>query len=388
MKKSLSMVCALAIAVAGTTVAQAAMLSGSTSVAQSGTSGGTQKIVWEQAGDLEAQKGSTTNIGTAGLLSGYNNGFVIVGGGANFPNGSPAENGPKVFYSDIYVLKDTNGQLKQVNHTNLDYEIGYGASITTNEGIYYVGGSPVEAEADNVILLTADRQGKISTKKVGDLPFTFSDGLAVKNGNTIYVGAGKQGGKASNRFYAFDVTTGQTKELAPIPGQETRTQCVGQILNGNVYVFSGGDQVAYTDGYRYDVKTNTWAKVADVAVGGKAISLLGANSVKLNDKEMLVIGGFNKEVYDYAVATMATLKDAALANFKAGYFSADSHKFNWNREVLVYNASTNQWRSIGKVPFDAPCGEGLVLNGNRIYSINGEIKPGTRSNSTYSGTIV
>ncbi|WP_216641135.1 hypothetical protein [Solibacillus sp. R5-41] len=45
------------------------------------------------------------------------------------------------------------------------------------------------------------------------------------------------------------------------------------------------------------------------------------------------------------------------------------------------------WRSVGKVPFDAPCGEGLVLMGDTIHSINGETKPGVRTNAIYSGTI-
>lgn len=393
MKKTLCTLFALTIALSGMTVSQAATPAkndipiNGTLLRSGAKASATQKIVWEHAGDLPAQKGSIENIGTAGLLSGYSNGFIIFGGGANFPQGSPAEGGPKVFYPDIYVTKDYNGQLRVVNHTTLPYEIGYGTSITADEGIYYVGGSPVEAEANNIILLTADNEGNISTKKVGELPFTYSDGIAVKKGDKLYIGAGKQDGKASNKFWAFDLKTGNTTPLASVPGEETRTQCVAQVLNGSVCVFSGGDAVAYTDGYKYDTAKNAWSTIADVSVSGKKISLLGAGSVKLNDNEMMVIGGFDKEVYDYAVATMAELKDDALQNFKNGYFSADSHKFNWNKKVLVYNVQTNTWRSVGEVPFDAPCGEGLVLVGNKIYSANGEIKPGTRSNRTYSGTL-
>ena len=69
------------------------------------------------------------------------------------------------------------------------------------------------------------------------------------------------------------------------------------------------------------------------------------------------------------------------------YFTAEPYEFNWNKDILIYNAKKNTWRSVGKVPFGAPCGEGLVLKGNNIYSINGEIKPGVRTNTMYSGTI-
>ena len=139
---------------------------------------------------------------------------------------------------------------------------------------------------------------------------------------------------------------------------------------------------------KYDFDKNEWTEVASVELNGKGISLLGANSVKLNDKEMLVIGGFNKEVYDNAVANLGSLKGEALANFRAGYFGADPAEFNWNREVLVYNAEANTWKSLGQIPFDAPCGEGLAVIGNKIFSINGEVKPGVRTPRMYTGTLL
>lgn len=346
-----------------------------------------KKIVWEHAGDLEAQKGIDKNIGTAGVLSGKAGDYIIVGGGANFPDKPAAVGGTKKYYSDVYVLKETDGSLKLVEHTNLDHEIGYGSSITTDDGIYYVGGSSDQEMADDIYLFTTNKSGNLDTKKIGELPFTLSDGIAVEKDKKIYVGLGKQDGKASNKFYEFDIATGKTKELASVPGADTRTQSVAQVLNGKLYVFSGGDAVAYTDGYSYDFKSDEWTKAADVAIGNEKISLLGANSVKLNENEMMVIGGFNKQVYDNAVKNLNSLKDEQLAEFKASYFGADPDEFQWNKKVLIYNAKNDNWKSIGEIPFQAPCGEGLILSKNRVYSINGEIKPGIRTNRMYSGII-
>lgn len=239
-----------------------------------------KKILWTYAGDLEARKGSDKNIGTAGLLSGVSGGYVIAGGGANFPQGGPETGGPRVYYLDIYVMKPEDGSLTLVTHTTMGYEIGYGASITAPEGIYYIGGSPVDGKGDKITLVKADEKGEVTFDEI--------------------VGAGKQDGKASNRFYAFALDTKETVELAPVPGEETRTQCVSQVLDGRIYVFSGGDAVA----------------------------------------------------------------------------------------LLIFNALENAWSAVGEVPFDAPCGEGLVLNGDYIYSINGEIKPGTRTCRMYGGLLV
>jgi N-acetylneuraminate epimerase len=346
-----------------------------------------KKIVWETAGHLPAQKGYEKNIGTAGVLYGSLEGkYVVVGGGANFPIKPTAVGGPKVLYSDVYVLTENNGQLEVVEHTNLPHEIGYGASVTTDEGIYYIGGA-AQAENDNDIWFLSMKNGKLDFEKIGDLPFTFQNGGAVEKDGKLYVHTGKQAGQASNKFYSYDLTTKEVVELAPVPG-ETRTQSVSQLLNGELYVFSGGNSKAFVDGYKYNFDTNTWTEVASVVVNNKEISLLGANSVKLNESEMMVIGGFEKQLWNDANYYLGNLKGEELAAYKANYFGADPAEFGWNREILIYNADTNSWKTIGEIPFDAPCGEGLVLLGNKVFSINGEIKPGIRTDRMYTGTII
>ena len=347
-----------------------------------------KKIVWEMGGHLPAQTGMEKNIGTAGVLYGsLGDKYIVVGGGANFPEESVLNGGAKKTYSDIYMLEDKNGVLEVVEHINWENELGYGASITTENGIYYIGGSS-NSEADDDILFITLKDNKLNVEKIGDLPFTLQNGVAVYKDNKLYVITGKQAGKGSNKVYEYDLATKEAKELAPVPGEASRTQAVAQLLNGNIYVFSGGDAIAYTDGYKYDFANNTWEKVADVALNGEGISLLGAVSVKLNETEMLVIGGFNKTIYDDAVYNLGNLKDAALADFRAKYFGADPYEFNWNSNILIYNCESNTWKTIGEVPFDAPCGEGLILIGNKIYSINGEIKPGIRTDKMYVGTIM
>ena len=347
-----------------------------------------RKITWEHAGNLPAQKGFEKNIGTAGVLSGVlEEKYVVIGGGANFPYDTVLNGGAKKLYSDVYLLEEKDGKLKVKEHINLDNEIAYGASVTTKDGVYYIGGAAT-TEADNDILFLTVKNGKLSVEKIGDLPFTLQNGTAVERDGKLYVISGKQNGKATNKMYEYNLATREVKELAPVPGAKTRTQAVSQILDGKLYVFSGGDSTAYTDGYKYDFITDKWISAASVELNGKGVSLLGASSVKLNEKEMMVIGGFNREVYDNAVANLGSLKGEELAKFKAGYFGADPAEFNWNREILIYNSDSNSWKTIGQIPFEAPCGEGLVLLGNKVFSINGEIKPGVRTDRMYMGTII
>lgn len=340
---------------------------------------GQPQILWQSVGTLSPAQGQTENIGVAGMLSGNYNGYIIAGGGANFPNGGPAVGGPKKTYSDVYVFKASKEGLTEVDHQQMPFEIAYGMSVTTKDGVYYIGGSTDAVGAKTITRLTTDAKGKLKIEKVGELPFKIQNGVAGYANGALYIGLGNQDGKASADFYKFDLKSKELTKLASFTGA-LREQSVSQILNNKLYVFGGGTNTALTDGYVYDIQKDAWDKVASVEVDNKAISVYGGNSIKLNEDEMLVIGGFNKEVYDWAVSNLGSLKDQELADFKAKYFGADVAEFKWNNQILVYNAKTNTWRSIGQIPFNAPCGEGLVYAGDSIISINGEVKPGVRSN--------
>ena len=346
-----------------------------------------KQIAWEYAGSLPAPEGYNKNIGLSGMLAGNIENLIIVGGGTNFPEKSILDGGEKKFYSDIFIFEDINDSFSIKNHLNFKNTIGYGASVKNEKGIFYIGGSS-NSEADNDILFFYMDKDKLAYKKIGDLPFSFRQGAAVEKDGKLYIIAGLQNGIPTNKMFEFDINSGKIKELPSVPGAKGRTQCIAQILNDCIYVFSGGNLTAFTDGYKYNFKTGKWTEVSSVEYNGEKIALLGASSVKLNEYEMLVIGGFNKEVYDNAVKNMGILRGQELLKFKASYFEKDPEEFKWNKNILIYNAKTNKWKSIGELPFNAPCGEGLVLIKNKIYSIGGEIKPGIRTSKIYRGEIL
>lgn len=345
------------------------------------------KILWEMGGHLPAQTGMDKNIGTAGLLQGVLDGkYIVVGGGANFPYESVLYGGVKKSYSDIYMLEDRDGSLEVIEHINWENELGYGASVTTKDGIYYLGGS-TNPEADDDILFISLKNGKLNIEKVGDLPFTFQNGIALEKDSKLYIAGGQKGNGNSAGLYEYDLASKEIKELSPIPQETVRMQLVGQILNGSLYVFSGAGNTAYTDGYKYDFSEDSWTKVSDVSLNGKSLTVAGGNSVKLNEKEMLVMGGVNKEIFDDAVKNLSSLQGKALADFRDSYFRMDPYEFRFNNNILIYNADSDTWSSIGELPFDPNAGAALIFMGNKIYSINGEIKAGVRTDKMFVGNI-
>lgn len=347
-----------------------------------------KKVVWEYKGVIPAQTGYNENIGVSGMMYGTKDNLVVIGGGENFPEKTLLETGSGKLYSDIYVFNEKKDNLELKEHINIDREIGFGASVTDKDGIYYIGGSNKEDEKNDILFFTFTEDGNIKYEKIGELPFSFERGNAVKRDNKLYIFAGIQDGKPSNDMYEYNLLNGEIRKLSSIPGGKGRIECIAQILNDELYVFSGGDTIAYTDGYKYNFKSDKWTEVSPVRVNNEDISLLGASSVKLNDKELIVIGGKNKEVYDEAVKKLGTLRGQELIRFKAEYFEKNPTEYNRNREILVYNAEENSWKSIGAIPFDVPCNNVLILKENRLYSIGGEIKPKVNTNKIYEGTIL
>ena len=347
---------------------------------------GSPALAWQSMGTLSPAEGQKENIGVAGLLQGTFGDYIIVGGGANFPAGGPLTGGAKVTYPDVYVLRAAEAGLTETDHAQMPYPVGYGVSATTPDGVLYFGGSTDESGARAVTRLTAPN-GKLRTETLPALPFALQNGVAAYDKDTVYLGGGKQDGVLSKKFYTYDIKTGTLTSLPDFPG-EAREQSVAEFLGGRFFVFSGGANVAYTDGYAYDPKTRAWTEVKGPNVNGTPVSLLGARAVRLSADEMLVVGGFNREIYDWAVSNLNTLQGEEKDAFRAHYFTMPPEDYHWNREILVYSAKADAWRSVGQLPFPAPCGEALVIARGALFSISGEVKPGVRSPRLYRGLFV
>lgn len=135
----------------------------------------------------------------------------------------------------------------------MPFEIAYGMSVTTKDGVYYIGGSTDAVGAKTITRLTTDVKGKLKIEKVGELPFKIQNGVAGYANGALYIGLGNQDGKASADFYKFDLKSKELTKLASFTGA-LREQSVSQILNNKLYVFGGGTNTALTDGYVYDIQ--------------------------------------------------------------------------------------------------------------------------------------
>ena len=222
------------------------------------------------------------------------------------------------------------------------------------------------------------KNNKININVIGTLPLTVENTVAEVYNNKLYFGIGSINGKNTKELYSYDLETKKFEVETEFPGK-LRSQALSYVYNDSLIVYGGGAAETYSDGYKYVFKEKTWTKLADVIVDNYEYSLLGADWCKLNEDELLVIGGFDKDVWKFAVSKLSNLTGEENAKYRDAYFRRPVEDFKWNKHELVYNLKNNIWTKLDEINFEAPCGHALLSTDTHIYSIMGEIKPAVRS---------
>ncbi|WP_341840227.1 hypothetical protein [Chitinophaga caseinilytica] len=118
--------------------------------------------------------------GFAGSFAGVSNGALLVAGGSNFPgSGTPWNGGVKTWYDKVFVLEDANGGWKEAG--KLPRPLGYGVSITTDDGLLCIGGSNAEGHYADVFLLRW-KNGALETIPFPPLPFPLANSCGAMAG--------------------------------------------------------------------------------------------------------------------------------------------------------------------------------------------------------------
>lgn len=330
-------------------------------------------LQFKNLGSLPAQQGFKENIGVTNFICGEVYGKFIVGGGSNFPYESNLNGGPKVQHKDLYLFEEQDDKLIILDQITTEFPLGEGVNVKIGKKLYYLQGED--------IFEIYEQNNKIVFQEYAKLPFAIYNCFAQSKDNYIYFGLGNINGQLNKLVYSFNIVTKKLEKLTEFPS-DARNQVVSALYDDELFIFSGGSAVAYTDGFKYSFLKDKWIQISSILVDNKTISLLGAGHT-LNKDELLVVGGFNKEVWDEANKNFATLTGDDKKAFRERYLTMKIEDYSWNKQLLSYNFKEDKWQSLGVVSFDAPCGNSLLISNNSLYSLMGEKRPGIRSNNIY-----
>ena len=303
--------------------------------------------------------------GFAGSYAGVHGGALLVTGGANFPEKPLWEGGPKRWTDRVFVLEDEGGEWKEA--APLPKPLGYGAAVSLPRGVMLIGGSNADGVVSDCFLL-AYEGGAVECRPLAPLPVGLTGHAAVEMGGKVYVqggslAAGEQ--DAQSALWVYDPGADAWSEGAPLPGRGRFLHQMAAI-GDTLYVLGGIGLKPGEDGRQArDMLTEAWSY--SEAAGWRRLAELprfcaaAPTPAPVLGGKIYLLGGDDATVQGYTPRN------------HPGFHSAS----------LCYAPAADAWVEAGPVAAARavlPC----VVWGGAAVIVNGEQRPGKRSNEVWS----
>lgn len=327
--------------------------------------------------------------GVSAPFTGVLDHYLIVAGGANFPQTPLTEGGKKKVYAQIWGLPLEKQEQTSI-HTSQDSEttrtwrqlgtlpdsLAYGMSFNSNGRLIFAGGNINGKTSDKVyevLLNKLESKTEATLEERPSLPVPVEQAGAAVFGERLYVVGGQSDGKALKTVFSINEKGQNWEQIAELPCTLVQPVCFAD--EENLYVWGGLDAEnanPLSNGWKYNLQTKTWIEIAPVPDGG---TFVGASGICLNSSDssniFIVLGGVNKALFTEALRMDKTA-------FK-GYLSMPEEDYNFRKTIFSYDSRQNKWNEVLESSDFALAGSGICADGQDIYVIGGERKPGVRT---------
>ena len=349
--------------------------------------------------DLDALPPLPGDEGLAGAIAGLDGRWIIVAGGANFPE-TPRWETAKSWHDDVHVLDLTRPDSGWTTYEDqLSRPIAYGVSISHPVlGVVSIGGDTGQGITGEVFALRTGADGGVPARTdLPDLPTPLAYAAGTIVGNDLYVfgGRSESTGPATAAGWRLKIDVNGSvvtwidaddvertwMPIEDLPGPARILPVAGE-LRGHLYCFSGvalePDEAAghrrivpyLRDAWRYDPSLDAWTAVADLP---RPAAAAPSPAITVGWDMLAVVGGDDGTLVG---------KVAALEDDHPGISS----------DVLVYHPITDRWTHRGEHPVDRDArtsppvtattiriaGTGTEFD-DRSLIASGEIRPRTRT---------
>jgi len=344
-------------------------------------------LEWDRLPDLPDREGF------AGVFSGVvkegDAAYLVVAGGANFPDGRPWEDGKKIYYDDIYVLSLKDGGEWKKSAAKLPQPLGYGMSASLDDGsCWFLGGKNDSGCLSESYKLKIEN-GAVIVVRALSLPVPLAEGLAEVVDGTLIVGSGTDGDETIRGFYSLKKDESEWESLGWPEGARGRMYAVGGVRGGTFYLFGGRDNADseeekedqilgldfLKDCWELNVASGTWKRLADLPEGRSAAP---SQAVPAGASSLLMLGGVTVDFLREQIAARPEINGQGMAH--PGFLGS----------ILSYNTVTDRWANAGSFPMEgsfAPVTTPVVFWDGKVILPTGEIKPGVRSPQVLIGEV-
>lgn len=353
---------------------------------------------WKIVAQLPALNGQPKSLGFAGPIAGVHGKILVIAGGANFPDAMPWIGGKKKYYDDIYVyLKNKKSITLYKKIFKLPSPIAYSANCSTPQGIIYAGGENEKGISNKVFLLQWDAVNEtIVTKNLPDLPLAVTNAAAGFHNNIVYIAGGETVSAASDQFYCLDMNNRAAgwKTLPATPKPVSHTVLIAQsnVDHPSIYLVGGrkkntnGISDLYSLVFKFDILKNQWEQKASLPYAISAGTGIAAGS-----NNILTFGGDKGETFHKTEKFIAAINsekdDAKKTELIQQKNKLQSSHPGFSKEIVMYNAESDEWTVVGCIPFDSPVTTSAVRWEDEVIIPSGEIKAGVRTPQILSAKL-
>lgn len=320
-------------------------------------------------------------LGVSACYVATSDSLMLLAGGCNFPETPAAEGGAKRYYKGIYsaVYGDAVQGWKMVGE--LPEASAYGVSLQCGGKLIIAGGMNEKGSSDKVYMLDVCEDA-CRVEQLPSLPCKIDNAAGAVSGNFIYVVGGNADGEPSNRVFMLDVCNAVCgwSEIAPFPGKG-RVQPVCAATSGAMYLWGGftpkgqgGDAVVHCDGAKFDFQTGGWSMLPTfIDEDNRPFTLSGGTAVAMGDDRIVATGGVNREIFEDAISgTYSCIPQKEYMLQSPGWYK-------FNDRLLLFDATVERWEIITRNSCFARAGALLSIDGESLFYVGGELKPGIRT---------
>ncbi|MDU3067131.1 MAG: YjhT family mutarotase [Escherichia coli] len=155
----------------------------------------------------------------------------------------------------------------------------------------------------------------------------------------------------------------------------------GAIDNDTVYIGLGSAGTAW---YKLDTQAKDKKWTAVKLMSHAPMGMAGHVTFVHNGKAY-VTGGVNQNIFNgyFEDLNEAGKDSATIDKINAHYFDKKAEDYFFNKFLLSFDPSTQQWSYAGESPWYGTAGAALVNKGDKTWLINGEAKPGLRTDAVF-----
>ena len=323
-----------------------------------------------------------TQLGLAGPVAGAHGDYLIVGGGANFPEPTlTASRSPelgKVYWNDAFVLRRKGRSYEWLDaQLQLHDAIAYAACVSTPDGVIVIGGEGFRGGPNGAAVATVEKFADafrlrfdghdLVREDLPPLPRPLSYGSAALVGSTVFVAEG-------STFYALDLAerSAEWRTLPTWPG-DPRTVAVAASDGKRFYLMSGrakhddGSWTLYQDAYAYDPRRARWSRLADLPwciMAGVAIGDRHGITAYAGDRDVERWNEIEQLTADGRSDAVTWIYD---------------HHTGFNTDVLRYDVRRDRWTVAGQFAGPPQVTTPAIEWDGDLVIASGEVRPGVRT---------